>query len=307
MKIYEYRIVVPTTIDQYRIANIYMIAAASREESGQKQGEGIEVLQNEPFQNETESGQFTYKIMHFKSRVPGFVRVCVPDKYLHIHERSWNSYPHYRTEYELPGMGAAFVMSVETQHVPYRPNDPFPDNAVGLSPENLAKRKIVWLDLVDSKPQPDPKSIEYCRGFVCPEGGIASPLTGDKKGRAADESKPPLWAKSYPGEMMCCVKVVTFRFRWRGLQNLTENYVMNTIYHNVFLGGHRKLTKWAGEWFRMTIEEVRAFEARLLEECNHMEFDRDEGASDTQIAVPLASDEASGAGADDEQHEEDQG
>jgi hypothetical protein len=293
MKIYEYRIVIPTTIEKYRIANIYMIAAASREESGQTQGEGVEIRQNEPFQNETESGQYTYKVMHFKSRVPSFVRIVLPDKYLHLHERSWNAYPHYLTKYNLPGMGDAFVMSVETQHVPYRPTDPFPDNAVGLSPEHLKKRKILWLDVVDSKPAPDAK--ENCRGFACPEGGIVAPLVGDKKGKAADESKPPVWAKTYPGDMMCCVKVVTFKFKWRGLQSMTEKYVMNTIYHNIFLGGHRKLTKWAGQWFPMSIEDVRAFEARMLEECNRIEFDKEEVPPD--VVIP----EVAAAGDDDDE------
>jgi hypothetical protein len=300
MKIYEYRIVIPTTIEKYRIANIYMIAAASREESGQTKGEGIEVRQNEPFANETESGQFTYKIMHFKSRVPSFVRLVLPDKYLHLHERSWNAYPHYLTQYELPGMGSAFVMSVETQHIPYNSSDPFPNNAVGLSPEHLKKRKIVWLDIVDSKPFADPKTIENCRGFVCPEGGIPTPLTGDKKGKAADEGKPPVWTKSYTGEMMCCVKVVTFKFKWRGLQNMTESYALNTVYHNIFLSGHRKLTKWAGQWFPMGMEEVREFETRMLEECNQIEYDRDEGVSVTSLEVPEGDDEAAPEGGNEE-------
>jgi hypothetical protein len=303
MKLYEYRIVIPTTIDKYRIANIYMVAATSVQETGQAKGEGIEVINNEPFANETESGQFTYKIMHFKSRMPAFVRLVIPDKYLHIHERSWNAYPHYVTKYELPGMGSAFVMSVETQHVPYRPDAPFPDNAVDIPADKLKKRKVVWLDVVDSKPPPATPE-EDCRGFVCPEGGIATPLTGDKKGKAADESKPPFWTKSYPGEMMCCVKVVTFKFKWRGIQSVTEKYALNTVYHGIFLGGHRKLTKWAGQWFPMGIEDVRAFEARLLAECNQLEFERDEGAPDDAPQPPPEAGPEDEAGGSDEAGED---
>jgi hypothetical protein len=126
---------------------------------------------------------------------------------------------------------------------------------------------------------------------VCPEGGIAAPLTGDKKGKAADESKPPLWTKGYPGEMMCCVKVVTFKFKWRGLQSMTEKYVMNTVYHGIFLGGHRKLTKWAGQWFPMGMDEVRAFEARMVAECNQVEFERDEAPGEVAVPMPDSSGE----------------
>ena len=67
-----------------------MCAKRSKEETGN--GEGIEILANEPYTKDGETGQFTHKVMHFKSRVPSFIRWAIPDKYLYLTELSYNSY-----------------------------------------------------------------------------------------------------------------------------------------------------------------------------------------------------------------------
>ena len=278
MKIYEYRIVIPTTVEKYRIGNLYMMAAKSRQESGQVQGEGVELVQSEPFENEKESGQFTYKIMHFKSRIPRFVRWALPDKYCHCHERSWNAYPHFHTEYNVPGMKDDMIMIVDTQHIPYDPSQPFPDNATGLTEDELKIRKVLWLDLCDSKPKMKKKEV---KGFVCPEAEIATPLEGHPKGKC-DESEPPHWTTKYNGQMTCAVKVVKFKFKWRGLQNVVEKYVMNTLYHDLFLEAHRDLTLWADKWFPMSLDQVREFEKEMMNQCNALDFERDESAPDEE-------------------------
>ncbi|KAK0154349.1 Phosphatidylinositol transfer protein beta isoform [Merluccius polli] len=56
---------------QYQVGQLYSVAEASKNETGG--GEGIEVLKNEPYEMECgEKGQFTHKIYHLKSKVPGF-------------------------------------------------------------------------------------------------------------------------------------------------------------------------------------------------------------------------------------------
>jgi len=48
---------------QYRIGQLYSIAMMSKEETSG--GEGVEILKNEPFENEAMGkGQYTYKIYH---------------------------------------------------------------------------------------------------------------------------------------------------------------------------------------------------------------------------------------------------
>ena len=275
MKIYEFRIILPTSLQQYKIGNLYMTAQRSKEETEQVQGEGIETITNEPFQNETESGQYTYKIMHFKSRIPAFIRWALPDKYCHCHEKSWNSYPHYHTEYAVPGLGDNFLMVIDSQHFAYEKNGKIPKNALNLTKEELKKRKIVYLDILDSKPKPD-KPEHDLHGFVCPEAGISNPLQGSPKNAKANEKNPPLWSTTYDGEMMIAIKVVKFNFHWKGLQSITEKFAMNTFYHNLFLDTHRQLMRLADKWYPMSIDDVRAFENNIIEESRNRNFERDD-------------------------------
>jgi hypothetical protein len=59
MKIVEYRVPLPYSQTEYQIGQLYSIAILSKEESGG--GEGVEVVKNEPFENEKGKGQYTYK------------------------------------------------------------------------------------------------------------------------------------------------------------------------------------------------------------------------------------------------------
>ena len=58
---------------QYQVAQLFSVAEASKDNTGG--GEGIEVLKNEPFTDQSllggkyTSGQYTYKIYHLASKV----------------------------------------------------------------------------------------------------------------------------------------------------------------------------------------------------------------------------------------------
>jgi len=47
MKIVEFRVLLPMTVEEYQVAQLYSVAEASKNETGG--GEGIEVLRNEPY------------------------------------------------------------------------------------------------------------------------------------------------------------------------------------------------------------------------------------------------------------------
>lgn len=150
----------------YRIGNIYMTAMRTEEESKHTKGEGIETIKNENYTNNKESGIYTYKILHFKSRVPAFIRWALPDKYCHCHEQSWNAHPRIRTKYSVPGMGDNLVMSVDSYFAPYKDCQPIADNMLNLTKDELSIRKVVYLDILDGKPKPEKKKEIYQIGFV---------------------------------------------------------------------------------------------------------------------------------------------
>lgn len=95
------RVVLPLTVEEYQIGQLFSVAEASKNETGG--GEGVEVVKNEPFQDHPllggkfNKGQYTYKIYHLSSKVPGWVRWVVPKGALEIHEEAWNAYPYCRT------------------------------------------------------------------------------------------------------------------------------------------------------------------------------------------------------------------
>lgn len=124
MKIYEYRVIVPVNIKKYQIGNRYMNLQYVNDEAGG--GEGIELVKNEKYSKENESGQYTYKIFHVKSKIPSFIRLALPEKYLHFNEESWNAFPHYYTVDFIPAMGYIFIINVESQHIPYKSGMEFP-------------------------------------------------------------------------------------------------------------------------------------------------------------------------------------
>lgn len=68
MIIKEYRVVLPMTVDQYQVAQLFSVAEASKSETGG--GEGVEILKNEPYKDGNEEGQYTEKIYHWSRVYP---------------------------------------------------------------------------------------------------------------------------------------------------------------------------------------------------------------------------------------------
>ena len=294
MKIYEYRIICPCTVDQYKIGNIYMTAMRSEEESKHTKGEGIETLKNETFTNGNESGIYTYKILHFKSRVPAFMRWALPDKYCHCHEQSWNAHPHIQTKYSVPGMGDNLVMSVDSYFAPYKDGQPIADNMLNLTKDELSIRKVVYIDILDGKPKPEKK--RDLSDWVCPELNVTEkfssykPLKKSKKEskskkEGGSESRPPDWTTNFKGQMMIAVKVVKIKFHWRGLQTIVEKYATTSLYHNLFLDNHRAMLRWADKWTKLSLEEVRKIESQVYQQTNEQGFEKDDNKPDVEPPI----------------------
>jgi hypothetical protein len=71
MIIKEYRVVLPMSVEEYQVGQLFSVAEASKNETGG--GEGVEVLENKPFSDfplldgKYDSGQYTHKIYHLQS------------------------------------------------------------------------------------------------------------------------------------------------------------------------------------------------------------------------------------------------
>lgn len=107
------RIILPMTVDEYNVAQLWSVAEVSKNETGG--GEGIQVLANEPFDSQVhppdpplkvqgqtfETGQYTHKRFYLANKVPAYVRFLAPKGSLEVDERAWNAYPYCRTIIEV--------------------------------------------------------------------------------------------------------------------------------------------------------------------------------------------------------------
>ncbi|XP_063853483.1 phosphatidylinositol transfer protein beta isoform-like isoform X5 [Scylla paramamosain] len=178
--LYFSRVILPLTVEEYQVAQLYSVAEASKNETGG--GEGIEVLKNEPFENypllgdEYNKGQYTYKIYHLKSKVPAFIRLLAPEGSLEMHEEAWNAYPYCRTIISNPSyMKRNFTVMIETLHLADMGTQ---ENAHRLTGEKLNMREVVTIDIANDPVKPaDYKADEDPTKFKSEKTG-RGPLQG---------------------------------------------------------------------------------------------------------------------------------
>lgn len=255
MIIKEYRVVLPMTVDEYQVGQLWSVAEASKAETGG--GEGVEVLKNEPFDGvpllngQYSKGQYTHKIYHLQSKVPSLLRKIAPKGALAIHEEAWNAYPYCKTVLTNPDyMKDNFFVKIETIHLPDRGTT---ENAHGLPEDVLCKRDVVDIDIANDH--------EYlATGDIKPET-TPSKFHSEKTGRG------PLggtWRNSCE-PVMCAYKLVTVHFKWFGLQKMVESFT-HTQYPRLFSKFHREVFCWIDHWHGLTMQDIRAIEEKAQRE-----------------------------------------
>uniref|UniRef100_A0A5S6QTS6 Phosphatidylinositol transfer protein n=1 Tax=Trichuris muris TaxID=70415 RepID=A0A5S6QTS6_TRIMR len=269
MLIIEYRIVLPLTVEEYQVAQLWSVAELSKRETGG--GEGIEVLKNEPYEkypllaNEFSSGQYTHKIYHISSKVPWWVRKLAPAGSLELHEKAWNAYPYCRTVLTNPSyMKDDFCLKTETMHLPDRGDS---DNVHQLSPSLLKLREVVYLNIAEdlNRSASEPRNLDP--KFYRSEKTGRGPLRDN-------------WMETCE-PVMCCYKLVTVDFKWWGLQSRVESFIvkqMKRLFH-VF---HREVFCWMDHWYGLTMADIRQIEDATKEE---LDIQRKEGEVRGMTAV----------------------
>ncbi|KAG1967574.1 phosphatidylinositol transfer protein alpha [Pimephales promelas] len=140
----QYQVLLPCSVEEYQVGQLYSVAEASKNNTGG--GEGIEVLRNEPYEKDGEKGQYTHKIYHIHSKVPGFIQMFAPEGALVFHEKAWNAYPYCRTIVTNEYMKDDFFIKIETWH---KPDIGTTENPHGLPPEEWEDIEIVPIDIAD--------------------------------------------------------------------------------------------------------------------------------------------------------------
>uniref|UniRef100_A0A8D0DYM1 Phosphatidylinositol transfer protein membrane associated 2 n=1 Tax=Salvator merianae TaxID=96440 RepID=A0A8D0DYM1_SALMN len=248
MLIKEYRIPLPMSVDEYRIAQLYMIQKKSREETC-GEGSGVEILENRPYTDGPGgNGQYTHKVYHIGMHIPSWFRSILPKAALRVEEESWNAYPYTRTRYTCPFV-EKFSIDIETYYIADSGEQA---NVFNLSPAEKRQTVIDPIDIVkdpipphEYKSEEDPKlykSVKTTRG----------PLSED-------------WInehKNSPGKypIMCAYKLCKVEFRYWGMQSKIERFIHDVGLRKVMVRAHRQAWCWQDEWCGLTIEDIRQLE-----------------------------------------------
>lgn len=248
MLIKEYRIPLPMTVEEYRIAQLYMIQKKSREETC-GEGSGVEILENRPYTDGPGgTGQYTHKVYHIGMHIPSWFRSILPKAALRVEEESWNAYPYTRTRYTCPFV-EKFSIDIETF---YKSDSGDLANVFNLSPAEKRQTVLDPIDIVkdpipqhEYKPEEDPKiykSLKTKRG----------PLSDDW----IEEHRNNLGG--YP--IMCAYKLCKVEFRYWGMQSKIERFIHDVGLRKVMVRAHRQAWCWQDEWYGLTIEDIRQLE-----------------------------------------------
>ncbi|CAL4065265.1 unnamed protein product, partial [Meganyctiphanes norvegica] len=257
MLIQEFRVILPLTVEEYQVAQLFNVAEASKNETGG--GDGVEVVKNEPFYNypllggNHNEGQYTYKIYHLKKKVPAFIRLIAPNGSMEVHEKSWNAYPYCRTVISNEYMKEDFELKIETLHIPDQGTK---KNVHELAGNILAKREVSYIDIANS-----PVSSNEYKADEDP-----SRFKSEKTGRGPLVG-PQWWKTCDP--VMTCYKLVTCNFKWRFFQSTVENFIMETE-HRLFTNFHRQVFTSMDKWHGMTMEDIRYLENKTKEELDNL-------------------------------------
>ncbi|XP_062941419.1 membrane-associated phosphatidylinositol transfer protein 2 isoform X2 [Cynocephalus volans] len=269
MIIKEYRIPLPMTVEEYRIAQLYMIQKKSRNET-YGEGSGVEILENRPYTDGPGgSGQYTHKVYHVGMHIPGWFRSILPKAALRVVEESWNAYPYTRTRFTCPFV-EKFSIDIETFYKTDAGENP---NVFNLSPVEKNQLTIDFIDIVkDPVPPNEYKTEEDPKLFHS---------TKTQRGPLSDN-----WIeehKSQVSPLMCAYKLCKVEFRYWGMQSKIERFIHDVGLRRVMVRAHRQAWCWQDEWYGLNMENIRELEkeAQLMLSRKMAQFNEDkEGAAE---------------------------
>lgn len=251
MRIIEYRVILPVSIEQYPRADTYMFN--HRMEIGASEGECVELIDNNSYDSEEGPVFFASRVYHCKNRVPKFLQWLVPESICDFQEDSWTFYPKCKSKFIVPFLGEKFNVTINTHQYKFTSVGEIPENGVNLTEEELAIREIKYVDILLKEPVPEKKEWDL-DGFSCDEAGIQKLQTYSSQD--FDDTKPPKWIENYTGEMTICIKVIKAEIPIWGVQTMAEKLIVENMAINTFLDSARATVGWAHKWFPMSMKEV---------------------------------------------------
>ncbi|KAK5852249.1 hypothetical protein PBY51_023733 [Eleginops maclovinus] len=248
MLIKEYRIPMPMSVEEYRIAQLYMIQKKSREESC-GEGSGVEILENKPYEDGPGgSGQYTHKVYHIGKHIPSWFCAILPQAALRVEEESWNAYPYTRTRYTCPFV-EKFSIDIETY---YKPDTGNQVDVFNMSSAEKRQRTVDPIDIVKDYIPPHEYLVE--------EDPKLYQSVKTKRGPLSDDWIEEINQNLGECPVMCAYKLCKVEFRYWGMQSKIERFIHDVGLRKVMVRAHRQAWCWQDEWYGLTIEDIRLLE-----------------------------------------------
>eukprot|EP00051_Salpingoeca_urceolata_P002511 m.50895 g.50895 ORF g.50895 m.50895 type:complete len:1039 (+) comp12182_c0_seq1:107-3223(+) len=280
MLVKEYRILLPLELEDYRRAQLFMVNKKSETEShggNSEQKSGVEILENEPYTDGPGgNGQYTRKIYHVGSKLPGWLRSILPANALCAYEEAWNAYPYTKTRFTSPFI-EKFSIEVETV---FCQDAGTQDNLFKLKGEEL-KREVDFIDWVN-----DPVDKKHYKEDEDPQLFVSKVTGRGPLGKGWQDASSPV---------MCAYKLCKVEFRYWGLQSKIERFVHKAAIRDTLLVAHRQAWCWQDEWFHLTMEDIRRQEKETQKKLMSVMRGDDPDASGE--ALPVAASAAAGSSA----------
>ncbi|KAF5470665.1 hypothetical protein F2P56_011163 [Juglans regia] len=235
----EFRIVMPVSLEEYGIAQMYMVTKMQQKNTTST--EGIEVLESRPFEDDVYgTGQYTSKVYRLQSKVPSWLTKFAPAQALVMREEAWNAYPSCKSVLKCPQF-SKFQLTIETVH---RADNGHSENVHGLTKEQLAARQVEYIDI--AIPGKD------CWSYLVGNCSIDfSKFKSERTGRG------PL-AKGWQDRcdpVMTAYKLVTIDAPYWGFGRRLEQTLLAGE-RALFLESHRHCFGWIDEWYGMNLQQI---------------------------------------------------
>ncbi|KAJ6216321.1 hypothetical protein RDWZM_007478 [Blomia tropicalis] len=249
MLVKEYRIPLPLSVDEYKIAQLYMIAKKSKDES-KGTGSGVEILKNEPYsEGPGGSGQYTYKIYHVGHHLPAWLKALLPKSALTVEEMAWNAYPYTKTRYTCPFI-EKFSIEIETRYFNDCGNQ---QNVFDLNSSEIG-RQIDFIDIIKEQvfdQDIDPKVYHSEK---------------TNRGPLSDDWVAEFWNNGKPQKaIMCAYKLCRVEFKYWGMQSKIEKFIHDSALRKTMVTAHQQAWAWQDEWVDLTMADIRRLELETQE------------------------------------------
>lgn len=237
-EVVEYRIPFPSTVDEYLIGMMYMIARASSEEVRRSGGSGaVDLVRHERFTKNEHglgSGIYTEKVFHIRKFLPRFLRPLIPAESAKVVEKAWASYPNRcLTLYFCPYFGPASFLSIESRYLADR-GDTY--NALNLRAEELGAREVVMLDIAseDKLRMSDDADVRSFRSERVDRGALTAGV----------------WSRKHD-PIMCCYKVCRLNVSAPRIEAFCQRYLQSS-----FIRYNRQAFVWMDSWLGLGLRDI---------------------------------------------------